>query len=48
MFTKLDLSQVYLQLPVDTNSMKYCTIKTHHGLYGYKEDVATIKTHPCA
>ena len=34
-FTKLDLSQAYLQLPLDPKSMKYSTINTHRGLYQF-------------
>lgn len=32
-FRKFDLSQVYQQLQLDTDSEKYLTINTHHGLY---------------
>ena len=34
-FTKLDLSQVYLQLLLDEKSSIYVTINTHQGLYKY-------------
>lgn len=34
-FTKLDLSQAYLQLPLDQASRKYVVINTHKGLYQY-------------
>ena len=34
-FSKLNLSQVYLQLPVDEESKQYLTINTHQGLYVY-------------
>ena len=34
-FTKLDLSQAYLQLELHPDSMKYCTINTPRGLYQY-------------
>ena len=34
-FSKLDLSQAYLQLPVDDASKCYLTINTHKGLYVY-------------
>ena len=35
MFSKLDLSQAYQQLPLDKNSTKYVTVNTHRGLYRY-------------
>lgn len=34
-FSKLDLSQVYLQMPVQEESKPYLTINTHQGLYAY-------------
>ena len=34
-FTKLDLSQAYLQLELHPDSCKYCTINTHRGLYQF-------------
>ena len=35
-FTKLDLTQAYLQLELHPESLKYCTINTHRGLYQFK------------
>jgi len=34
-FSKLDLSQVYLQMLLDEESRKFVTINTHQGLYQY-------------
>ena len=34
-FTKLDLSQAYLQLELESESMKYCTVNTHLRLFQY-------------
>ena len=34
-FSKLDLSQAYLQLQLDDASMPYVTVNTHQGLYQY-------------
>ena len=35
-FTTLDLSQAYAQLPLDEDSKRYCVISTHRGLYAYQ------------
>ena len=35
LFTKLDISSAYLHLPLDPESKKYTTIKTHKGLSQY-------------
>ena len=34
-FTKLDLSQAYLQMELHPDSQKYCAIKTYKGLYQF-------------
>lgn len=34
-FTKLDLSQAYLQLKLEEESSKYVVISTHKGLFRY-------------
>ena len=34
-FTKIDLSQAYLQLPLDTDSKQFVVINTHKGLFRY-------------
>ena len=34
-FSKLDLRDAYLQLPLDTASKQYVTINTHRGLFQY-------------
>ena len=35
-FSKIDLSQAYMQLKLDEPSQKLCTISTHKGLFSYK------------
>lgn len=35
-FSKIDLSQAYMQLKLDQESQKLCTISTHKGLFSYK------------
>ena len=34
-FSKLDISQTYLQLPLDENYIKYVTVNTHRDLFRY-------------
>ena len=36
-FTKIDLSQAYLQLPLDEESKKFVVINTHKGLFRYTQ-----------
>ena len=36
LFSKLDLSQAYQQLPLDSNSKKFTTINTHKGLFQFE------------
>ena len=36
LFTKLDLSHAYLQVPLDEQSRQFVTINTHKGLFEYK------------
>jgi hypothetical protein len=35
-FTKLDIRQTYLHMPLDEDSKKWLAINTHKGLYEYK------------
>ena len=36
-FTKIDLSQAYLQVPLDEESKKYVVVNTHKGLFRYTQ-----------
>ena len=36
LFTMLDLSHAYLQVPLDEHSCRFVTINTHKGLFEYK------------
>ena len=36
MFSKLDLSQAYLQVPLEKESQRYLVINTNKGFYTYK------------
>ena len=39
-FSKIDLSQAYLQMVLNSEDRKYTTISTHKGLYQYKRSSA--------
>ena len=45
-FSKIDLSEAYLQIPVEENSSKLLCIKTHRGLYKFERLVFGIKVAP--
>ncbi|XP_052323292.1 uncharacterized protein K02A2.6-like [Oncorhynchus keta] len=45
-FSKIDLKQAYLQLPVEESSKQYLTINTHKGLYMYNRLVFGIASAP--
>lgn len=45
-FTKLDLSDAYTQIPLDSDSKKFTTINTHKGLYQYNRLCYGISSSP--
>ena len=45
-FSKIDLSKAYLQIPVEENSSKLLCINTHRGLYKFDRLVFGIKVTP--
>ncbi len=45
-FTKIDLSEAYLQIPVEEKSSKLLCINTHRGLYKFDRLVFGIKVAP--
>ena len=46
LFSKLDLSQAYQQLPLDPDSKKFTTINTHKGLFQFERLPFGISTAP--
>ena len=45
-FSKIDLSEAYLQIPVEENNSKLLCINTHRGLYKFDRLVFGIKVTP--
>ena len=45
-FSKIDLSEAYLQIPVEKNSSKLLCINTYRGLYKFDRLVFGIKVAP--
>ena len=45
-FSKIDLSEAYLQIPVEENSSKLLCINKHRGLYKFDRLVFRIKVAP--
>ena len=45
-FSKIDLSEAFLQIPVEENSSKLLSINTHRGLYKFDRLVFGIKVTP--
>ena len=45
-FSKIDLSEAYLQIPVEENNSKLLCINTHRGLYKFERVVFGIKVAP--
>ena len=45
-FSKIDLSEAYLQIPVEENSSKLLSINAHGGLYKFDRLVFGIKVAP--
>ena len=45
-FSKIDISEAYLQIPVEENSSKLLSINTHTVLYNFDRLVLRIKVTP--
>ena len=45
-FSKLDLQNAYLQLPLDSASKQYMAINTHHGLFQYNRLPFSVASAP--